>query len=91
MLRKILKILLWTLGIIVLLLTVLYILLQTSTFQTWISQKIGNYLGEELHTEIRVGGVDIEWFSKLVLKDLYVEDQSGEELLKFTELKVSGV
>ena len=59
-------------------------------FQTWITQKIGNYLGKELQTEIKVGGVDIEWFHTLVLEDIYIGDQKENKLAQFKKLKLSG-
>lgn len=31
---------------------------------------------------VRIGNVDIEWFNRLVLEDLYLEDQSGSPLLE---------
>lgn len=81
---------LWTIGIIILLVILLWLLLQTSAFQSWATSKIGNYLGDELNTKISVERVDIEWLHKVVLEDVYIEDQKGDSLLKIEALKLDG-
>lgn len=65
-----------------------YFLIQIASVQTYICQKIGNYLGEELETHIEIKGVKIDFFNSLVLKDLLVEDQQGDTLFYFNKLSV---
>lgn len=47
-------------------------------------QKVANtattVLSERLGVPVRIGNVDIEWFNRLVLEDLYLEDESGAVL-----------
>lgn len=42
----------------------------------------------KLHTEVRIKEVDFEFLNKLILKDVYIEDQQGNELLKATKMSV---
>ena len=39
-------------------------------------------LSNHLKVPVKIGNVDIEWFNRLVLNDLYLEDQKGDVLLK---------
>lgn len=39
-------------------------------------------LSERLKVPVKIGNVDFEWFNKLVLKDLYLEDQNGKVLFE---------
>ena len=50
----------------------------------YVQQKVANtattVLSERLGVPVRIGNVDIEWFNRLVLEDLYLEDESGAVL-----------
>ena len=52
----------------------------------YIQQKVADIatteLSNHLQVPVRIGYVDIEWFNRLVLNDLYLEDQEGEVLLE---------
>ncbi len=80
---------LWTIGILLLLAIVLYFLIQTPKFQTWATQKISSYLEKELHTKINIEGVNVKFPNKIVLDEVYIEDQEGHELLHLKSLKIS--
>lgn len=66
---------------VTLLLLSLYILLQFSFFQTWLGKKATNYLSEELHTKCSIGRIDIDFFNRVFLEDVYLEDTNGDTLL----------
>jgi hypothetical protein len=57
-------------------------LVQTPFFQKKISLVISDYLEEKLHTEVNIGRIEIELFNKLILKNVYLEDQSGDTLFQ---------
>ena len=59
----------------------LYAILRSSTMQTYLIQKITNYISEEYNTEITIQGVDIKLFKTIVLEKLYVEDLQKDTLL----------
>ncbi len=88
MLRKIKKITGFTLGGLALLLLVLYIALQTSTVQTFLVGKFTNYFSKKLNTVARIDRVDVDFFSKVVLEGVYVEDLHHDTLLYAGKIKV---
>jgi hypothetical protein len=57
--------------------------------QTWVAQRAASYLSSQLHTNIRLKGVDIEFFKTIVLEDVYIEDQHRDTLLSVHLLKVN--
>ena len=57
-------------------------LLQIPYFQKKISHKVASYLTDRLQTEVRVGQIEMGFFNKLVIKDIYLEDKSGEVLFQ---------
>lgn len=56
--------------------------------QTFVTQKIANYLSDELKTVVKVGGVDIEFVSKIVLENVYIEDLHHDTLINAQKIKV---
>lgn len=55
--------------------------IRTSWFQTYAAQKVAAYLSSELGTEISIGKVDIVFFDKLELEEIYVEDVRKDTFL----------
>lgn len=53
-------------------------MLQIPYFQKKISGEIAEYLEKRLQTPVKIEKINYELFNKLILKDIYVEDQSGE-------------
>lgn len=56
--------------------------------QTWAVKQITGYFSSEFNTEIKIGGVDIELFKKIVLEEVYVQDLHGDTLLHAPALKL---
>jgi hypothetical protein len=67
--------------VLVLLLITLYFVLQSAWVQNWLITKVSSYLSEELNTTVRVGHVDIAFFDKLALEQVYIQDLNGDTLL----------
>ncbi len=63
-------------------------LLQVPFFQEKVSEKASEILHEKLGTEIRIQRVDFELLNKLILKDVYLEDQSGDTLFQAKRVAV---
>ena len=57
--------------------------------QTWLVQRATLYLSDELKTHISIRHVNIEFFKKIVLEEIYVEDLQHDTLLYAPQLKVS--
>lgn len=56
--------------------------------QVFLAKKGAEYLSEKLHTRVEIGSVDIEFFKKLVLEDVYIEDLHHDTLLYAQQLKL---
>ncbi len=63
-------------------------MLRSSKGQTYLTQVIASYFSSKLNTIVTVKGVDIEFFNKLLLEGLYVEDLHHDTLLYLGELKL---
>ena len=84
---KALKYIFW---IILTLLLIFYIIpavtFQIPYFQKKISEEASKTLHEKLGVEVNIGNVNFEFFNKIILKDLYLEDQSGDTLFQAKRL-----
>ena len=54
--------------------------------QEKIAQTATEVLQEKLGVPVRIGNVDIEWFNRLVIEELYLEDQEGKVLFRANHL-----
>lgn len=71
----------WTLSIVIALPLLLYLALQFSSVQTFLINRIANYLTEEYHVKVHIARVDIDFFRSVVLEGFYVEDPSRDTLM----------
>ncbi len=86
--KKILRILLYFIGSFLLLFVTLYYALGSPAFQTWATNRVGWYFSNQLGTTVRVEGVNIEFWRKIVLEGIYIEDQHKDTLLYAEKMKV---
>lgn len=63
--------------------------IRTSTFQTYLAELATNYLSKELDTELHIGKVDIYFFDRLSLDDVFVRDQHGDTLASLGSIDVT--
>jgi hypothetical protein len=56
--------------------------------QTWAGHRAANWLSDKLGTKVEIGRVEIEFFSKVVLSDVYIEDQHQDTLLYSKQLRL---
>ena len=63
-----------------------YALLRLPRVQTYLTSKVALQLSEDLGTQVEVGGVDIGFFNRVILENLYVEDLSADTLAYFDRL-----
>ena len=66
-----------------------FIALQSSLVQTFVAKKVVNFLSENIQSEFSVGEINITFFNKIVINNLYVEDLAGDTLLCTDKLSVS--
>ncbi|MFO7827718.1 MAG: translocation/assembly module TamB domain-containing protein [Bacteroidales bacterium] len=57
-----------------------YFVLQNNKVQTYLIQKIAKTASENLDAKFQIEAVDYRFFNKIVLKNLYIEDQSEDSL-----------
>jgi hypothetical protein len=61
-------------------------LLQIPPIQKKISHKIAANLTDKFQTEVCIGQIELGFFNKIILKDIYLEDRSQDILLKAKRL-----
>ena len=81
-------ILIGLLAVVIAINTIAYILLSIPFVQQKITNFATNELKVRLHTEVRIKEVNFEFLNKLILKDVYLEDQRGNELLRVNKLAI---
>ncbi|MBR9859158.1 hypothetical protein GYB22_00105 [bacterium] len=86
---KIIKISLITLGVILGLLLILWGLMQTESFQQYLSKRLTSYLSKELKTTVKIGHVKVKYFDHLELQDFEVLDQNGDSMIHIGELEAN--
>ncbi|NNC84677.1 MAG: hypothetical protein HKN75_01270, partial [Bacteroidia bacterium] len=63
-----------------------YSVIKIPAVQSWCVNRVTNVLSNKLGAEVNVGSVDIDFFTKLVLNDLYVEDEKEDTLITIQQL-----
>ncbi|HNP21714.1 MAG TPA: translocation/assembly module TamB domain-containing protein [Panacibacter sp.] len=86
--RKFLKILAWILGCIILLLLLVYILIQIPAVQDYAREKIVVYLENKIKTKVEIEKLSIAFPKRIVLENVFFEDQQKDTLLYGKELRV---
>ncbi len=69
------------LGVLIILPTVFYLLLQSSTVQTFLVKRITSHLSTYINSTISVGKVEYKFFNNLIINDLLIKDINNDTLL----------
>ncbi|MGI8582857.1 MAG: translocation/assembly module TamB domain-containing protein [Chitinophagaceae bacterium] len=85
---KIANVLSFILVSIVLLFFLLVVLIQTAPVQNFLRGKVQSYLQNKLKTKVEIGKLDISFPNSILLKNVYIEDQTKDTLLAGGQLKV---
>lgn len=67
----------------------LYFMIQWPAFQTYLTRQIAQQVSVNLNAKFEIGRVDIAFFNRVYLRDIYIEDQQGDTLLKADRLTAS--
>lgn len=86
--KRVKKILIYLLSVIAALLLFLNLLLNFPLIQTWVTHRVASYYSAKLHAKVEIGKVEFEFLKKLVLRDVYIEDQHQDTLLYTQALKL---
>ncbi len=65
------------------------ILLNINSIQNFVVDKITQHLESELNTKVKIGEVSIDFFNKILIKSVYLEDQSQKKLLTIDQVDVN--
>ena len=87
-LKKTLKIFLWIIGSVIGLFLLLVIALQIPAVQNFAKNKAVNYLEGKIHTKVEIGRIELGLPKKVILEDVYFEDQKKDTLLAGQKLAV---
>jgi lipopolysaccharide export system protein LptA len=85
---KILKILLWIIGSVIGLFLLLVIALQIPAVQNFAKDKAVTFLENKIKTKVEIGKITIGLPKKIILEDVYFEDQQQDTLLYGKKIKV---
>jgi len=84
--KKSLKYFIIVFGVIILLPTVLYLLLQTAKVQTFLVKRVTNHFSAHFKSTISVGSIEFKFFNKLSINDLLIKDQNSDTMLYSKEI-----
>lgn len=68
--------------------TTTYFLIQSTSFQNFVTKKIASYFSSKFETKVEVGNVDFRFFNSLILNNFYIEDQSSDTLAFISSVQV---
>ncbi|MDR2285453.1 MAG: AsmA family protein, partial [Sphingobacterium sp.] len=86
--RVLLRIFLWIFGSVIALVLLVIFLIRLPSVQNYIAGKVAHYLETKIGTPVNIGYVNITFPKKLVLENIYFEDQSQDTLLSGEKLMV---
>ena len=86
--RIALKTILWLIGSVIALLLLIIFLIRMPSIQNYVVGKVTHYLENKIGTPVSIGYVNITFPKKLVLENVYFEDQSKDTLLAGEKLMV---
>lgn len=80
--KKVKQIIRGIIGSILFIYVCLIILVNIPYIQRAIGSWIADSMSKQIGTEVSIGKVDVGLFNRLILDDIYIEDQKGKQLLK---------
>ncbi|KGE13547.1 translocation/assembly module TamB domain-containing protein [Sphingobacterium deserti] len=86
--RIALKTILWIIGSVIALLLLIIFLIRIPAVQNYVVGKVTNYLENKIGTPVDIGYVNITFPKKLVLENVYFEDQTKDTLIAGEKLLV---
>ena len=79
--RRIYRIIITTVLVLLGIILLILVLIQTGPVQNYGRGKIEAYLERKLHTRVRIGNLYIGFPSRIILQNIYLEDQSKDTLI----------
>jgi hypothetical protein len=88
--RRSIKYFIIVIGTVIFLPTVLYLLLQTSSVQTFLVKRISKHFSNEIKSTISIGSVEYKFFNKLSFQRILIKDKNNDTLL-YTSAITAGI
>lgn len=79
--KKSLKYFIIITGVIIMLPTILYLVLQISEVQTFLVKRITDHFSNEIKSTISVGRIEYKFFNKLSINDILIKDKNNDTLI----------
>jgi hypothetical protein len=79
--KKSLKYFIIIAGVIIMLPTVLYPVLQISSVQTFLVKRITNHLSNQIKSTLSIGRIEYIFFNKLSINDILIKDKNNDTLI----------
>jgi hypothetical protein len=86
--KKSLKYFIIITGIIIMLPTVLYLVLQISEVQTFLVKRVTDHFSNEIKSTISVGRIEYKFFNRLSINDILIKDKNNDTLIYSQEATV---
>ncbi len=68
---------------------VLFLALQTETFQTWAAHRATGYLSSELGTRVEIGKLKFSFFKNVTLENVFLEDMHHDTLVSGKSITIN--
>nr|WP_255493168.1 translocation/assembly module TamB [Flavobacterium sp. SOK18b] len=88
-LQILLKVFLWTVGSLISLFLILFLVIQIPSVQNYAKNKAVHYLEEKIKTKVVIDSLEIGFPKKVILKGVYFEDQKKDTLFAGDTLAVN--
>ena len=86
--KKVYRITITTILVILGIIVLILVLVQTGPVQEYGRRKIEAYLENKLHTRVRIGQLYIGFPSRIILKNIYLEDHARDTLIAAGKIEV---
>ncbi len=86
--KRVLKIFAWIIGTIICLILLIYILIQVPAVQNFAKNKVVSYVQGKIKTKVEIGRLSLDFPKRLVLENIYFEDQKKDTLLYAGKVRV---
>jgi hypothetical protein len=88
--RRSVKYFIILIGTVIMLPTVLYLLLQTASVQTFLVKRITKHFSSELKSTISIGSVEYKFFNRLSFHKILIKDKNNDTIL-YTNSITAGI
>jgi len=89
LLKKILKVILWIAGVLVLLFVIIALIIQIPAVQNKIVHSATGFISDKTHTRVEIRNVSISFPKSVVVEGLYLEDLKKDTLIYAGKIKVN--